>query len=146
MAIRARLTFKEHVPFRVEHMLCTERGFHVAHRMNGGGIILQKGYADNSNGTPGAAEQKPPGLATQLPWEEAWVDHNSDSDPKTVGEIPMWRIAELEKRCDRICNTFIDPYSQSQQVRDQIITMCRRTHVSPIEQEWIENWIYANVL
>lgn len=147
MAIRAKLTFKEHIPFRVEHMLCTERGFHVVHRMNGGGVVLQKGFLDKPDGTSlGAPVLEPPGLARSLPWETEYEDHPSDGEPKTVGEIPMWRIAELEKRCDRICNTFMDPYSQTQQVRDQIITMCKRTHVTEVEQEWIENWIYANVL
>lgn len=139
MPIKARLTFKEHIPYKLEHKLVTERGFHVYSRLNGGGVILQKGFLDKPGET---VADLPPGMARQLPWEEDYKDHPSDDD----GEIPPWRIAELERRCDRIVNSFHDPYGQSQHVRDQILRMTKRTHLTTAECEWVQNWIYTNVL
>lgn len=137
MAIKTRVAFKTKMPFATEHKLCHLRGFHVHARSNDL-LILQKGWPDKVEPT-----DPPP------PWDQnmATYSHTHPTgEPMTVDEIPEWRVRELTRRCMKIYDCFVEPNSFSKAIRGQIAAMAKREHLTDVELEWIENWIYNNVL
>lgn len=145
MAIKAKLLFKEHIGYRLEHELVTTRGFHVLYRLNGGGLCLQKGYSTAEEellSQSNEDEEDENGNLSHLPWSPDPVH----KEPENWWDIPKARCDELDKKCEKIVQGYDNPYRYTQEIRDQIKQMCSRMHLTDPECEWVENWVCCNVL
>ena len=118
-ALRCKIFFsKDNLPWVVERNYCQRLGFFVVERCSTGVV-----------------------LAKRKDWYEQQKADN-DEEPEAISEA---RMNDLNRRCARTFDAFLDPQRDKHHIKRQLQNFAQGLK-DPLEVEYVENWIYNNVL
>ena len=129
MGVKARLKFRDPMPFQTEQMMIKELGFTVQARRFNEYIVLEK--------------RRPFEMGTKKPAHDG-VTLPTDPVPKveqfsnTLNDRVM-----LGRACNAIKNKFHDPAANKELIRFRIQTMAKS--LTPVNRIWCEGWIERNI-
>lgn len=116
------LKFRHDLPFYLEMRLINKIGYHIQSRVFKETITFAR--SDTF-----AGKLKP-------------IEHPKPLDPPLSAGLSEEKCAELEKRCDRICNQFADPYNMAKPIIQRLANIAQG--LPRAEQEYIDEYIMEN--
>ncbi len=73
---------------------------------------------------------------------DEWIIYEKQIDDDDSG-VPKGVQQKLKRRIDNVINAYLDPYTRSQDIKDQCFKIA--STLPKLEREWVRNWVTENI-